>query len=298
MNLDDALKMATNTVVEPVVQNVTTPVAPAPVVETQQVQAPAQVVQPTYTTAPGTAAPNNYVSTPATGSSTSHYTPVEASMDLNQASQDAMQNYGVQTIQLGQMVSTRVIESVKKLEKGDSIRFTLIAPDIRAAKIHTHPTLGKISCCSTETNLAQCCQELGDPKVRYFMPVLVYSTMPNDCKTPLPQGKSELRLLVLWDANSYNQLCTEIMEANSDKIDIIATSEDTYGKLSFRGQKDSFRSIPEYQAVIQQAEAKWEQVKDRAVDTVRRNMDAVRYAQLSKTAAVPQMQDYSMNDVM
>ena len=285
MNLEDALKMATNSTVEPVVQDLITPVAPAPVVESQQVQATAQVVQPTVTT------PVQPVVQPVAQ-------PVNTGIDLNQASQDAMQNYGVQSIQLGQMVSTRVIESVKKLEKGDSIRITLIAPDIGAAKVHTHPTLGKISCCSTDTNLAQCCQELGDPKVRYFMPVLVYSTMPNDCKTPLPQGKSELRLLVLWDANSYNQLCTEIMESGSDKIDLIATSEDTYGKLSFRGQKDSFRTIPEYQAVIQQAEAKWAQIKDRAVDTVRRNMDAVRYAQLSKTAAVPQMQDYSMNDVM
>ena len=246
MNLEEALKMAANTTAEPVVQDLTTPVAPAPVVETQQVQAAAQVVQPTVTTPVQNVVPS---------------TPVSTGIDLNQASQDAMQNYGVQTIQLGQMISTRVIEAVKKVEKGDSFRFTLIAPDIQAAKVHTHPTLNKISCFSTETNLAQCCQELGDPKVRYFMPVLVYSTMPNDPKTALPQGKSELRLLVLWDSNSYNQLCSEIMEAGSDKIDIIATSEDSYGKLSFRGTKDSFRTIPEYASIIQQAELKWSQIK-------------------------------------
>lgn len=280
MNLDEALKLSATTVAEPVVQNITTPVAP--IVNTQQAQAQAQVVQPTTTV------PVQPVA----------YTPVQASLDLNQASQDAMQNYGVQTIQLGQTVSTRVIEPVRKLEKGDSFRFTLIAPDIQAAKVHNHPTLGKISCSSTQTSLAQCCQELGDPKVRYFMPVLVYSTMPNDPKGALPQGKSELRLLVLWDSGSYNQLCSEIMEAGTDKVDIIGTSEDTYGKLSFRAQKESFRTIPEYQAVIQQAEAKWAQIKDRAVDTVRRNLDPVRYAQLSRSAAVPQMQDYSMNDVM
>lgn len=301
MNLEEQLKMATSTVAQPA-QAVQPVQVQAPLTDAN-VQAAAQVVQPTtsvvppiqtITTTPAPAQP--VVATPNTA-------PVNTAglaqtMDLNKAAEETISNFGVQTIQLGQTVSTRAIEAVKKVEKGDSIRITLIEPFIQAAKIHVHPTLGKINCFSTETTLGQCCQELGDPKVRYFMPVLVYSTMPNDAKTPLPQGKSELRLLVLWDTGSYNQLSTEIMDAGDDKIDLIATAEDSYGKLSFRGQKTSFRSIPEYQQVIAEAEQKWAAVKDRAADTVRRNLDPVRYAQLSKNNPVPQTQDYSMEDVM
>lgn len=284
MNLEEQLKMATSSVVQPA-QAVQPVQVQAPVQQqvlaNNNVQAAAQVVQPT---------------TSAVSLNTVQAT--VPTMDLNKAAEESISNYGVQTIQLGQTISTRAIESVKKLEKGDSIRITLIEPMIQAAKIHVHPVLGKVNCFSTETTLGQCCQELGDPKVRYFMPVLVYSTMPNDAKTPLPQGKSELRLLVLWDTGSYNQLCTEIMDAGSDKIDLIATSEDSYGKLSFRGQKTSFRDMPEYQQVIADAEAKWAQVRDRAADTVRRNLDPVRYAQLSRSNPVPQTQDYTMEDVM
>ena len=293
MNLDDALRMATNTVVEPVVSNITTPVAPAPVVSPEQLQAQAQVVQPTTT---ATVQPVAVQPMPVQHVA---YTPVQASIDLNQAADDAMQSYGVESIQIGQTISTRVIDPVKKYEKGDSFRFTIIAPDAGSIRVHNHPTLGKIRCFSSKTNLAQCCQELGDPRPRYFLPVLVYSTMPNDPTMALPQGKSELRLLVVWDSTSWAQLGNEIKAAGNDyKIDIVATSEDTYGKLSFRAQRDSFRAIPEYQSAIQQSEAKWAQIKDRAVETVCRDLDAVRYAQLSKQAAVPQMQDYSMNDVM
>jgi hypothetical protein len=281
MNLEEQLKLATSSVAQPA-QAVQPVQVAMPVVDTN-VQAVAQVVQPTQTVAMPV---QPVVATTQT-------------MDLDKAQAETISNFGVQTIQLGQTISTRSIEPVKKLEKGESIRITLVEPSIQAAKIHVHPVLGKVNCFSTDTSLGQCCQELGDPKVRYFMPVLVYSTMPNDAKTPLPQGKSELRLLVLWDTGSYNQLCTEIMDAGGDTtIDLVATSEDSFGKLSFRGQRDSFRAMPEYQRVLVEAQQKWAAIKDRAADTVRRNIDPVRYAQLSRTAQVPQTQDYTMSDVM
>ena len=303
MNLEEQLKLATSSVTQPAqaVQPVQVAVSTPQEVQQQvannaNVQAAAQVVQPTQSI---TATPSQVSNVVTPNTSTVNTAGLAQTMDLNKAAEETVTNFGVQTIQLGQTISTRAIESVKKLEKGDSIRITLIEPFIQAAKIHTHPVLGKINCFSTETTLGQCCQELGDPKVRYFMPVLVYSTMPNDPKTPLPQGKSELRLLVLWDTGSYNQLCTEIMDAGNDAtIDLIATSEDSYGKLSFRGQKTSFRSMPEYQQVISEATQKWNSVKDRAADTVRRNLDPVRYAQLSRNNPVPQTQDYTMDDVM
>lgn len=295
MNLEEQLKLATSSVAQPA-QAVQPVQVAVPTQSDVNVQAAAQVVQPTQTITTTPAPVQPVVATPNTSSVNT--AGLAQTMDLNKAAEETVSNFGVQTIQLGQTISTRAIESVKKLEKGDSIRITLIEPLIQAAKIHVHPVLGKINCFSTDTTLGQCCQELGDPKVRYFMPVLVYSTMPNDAKTPLPQGKSELRLLVLWDTGSYNQLCTEIMDAGSDKIDLIATSEDSYGKLSFRGQKTSFRDIPEYQQVIADAETKWSAIKDRAADTVRRNLDPVRYAQLSRNNPVPQTQDYTMEDVM
>ena len=295
MNLEEQLKLATSSVAQPA-QAVQPVQVAVPTQSDVNVQAAAQVVQPTQTITTTPAPVQPVVATPNTSSVNT--AGLAQTMDLNKAAEETVSNFGVQTIQLGQTISTRAIESVKKLEKGDSIRITLIEPLIQAAKIHVHPVLGKINCFSTDTTLGQCCQELGDPKVRYFMPVLVYSTMPNDAKTPLPQGKSELRLLVLWDTGSYNQLCTEIMDAGSDKIDLIATSEDSYGKLSFRGQKTSFRDIPEYQQVIADAETKWAAIKDRAADTVRRNLDPVRYAQLSRNNPVPQTQDYTMDDVM
>lgn len=278
MTLDEQLALATNSVAQPVQP---TPVAPA------QMQAEAQVVQPTVTA-------------PVMQPVVPQVPPVTpAGINLEAAQAEAEQNYGVQEITIGTKISTRAIDPVKKLDKGEKIRFTLISPNIGSAKVHNHPTLGKISCFSTDTTLAQCCRDMDTPKVRYYMPVLVYSTMPNDPKTPLPQGKSELRLLVIWDTGSYNKLCEEIIDADNNwQVDFIATSEDTYGKLDFKAQSTSFRSMPEYTQALKDAAEKWEAVKDKASLTVRRNMDAERYAKLTQQVAVPQLNQYSPDDIV
>lgn len=296
MTLDEQLAMATSTVavgeaVQPA-PAVAAPVNPA------QVQAGAQVVQPTQTvmstpvqaTITTTAVPTQgYVQTPAAA----------PSIDLNQAAAEAEQHYGVQEISLGQKISTRAIDPVKKMEKGEKMRFTIIDGYFASAKIHVHEDLGKIACFTTPTSMGQCCKDLDEPKVRYYMPVLVYSTMPGDPRTPLPQGKSELRLLVIWDGSGWDKICEDIIEAGGNKeIDFIATSEDSYGRLDFKGQQTSFRAMPEYAQAIADATAKWRAVKDKAALTVRRDMDAERYAKLTIKASVPQLQSYSPEDIM
>lgn len=271
MTLDEQLAMAVNTTTAPVANQ----------------QVAAQVVQPTVT------AP------------VQPFTPVQAAesvqtLDLNQATTEAQQiSYGVQEISLGEKISTRPIEPVRKLDKGEKIRFTIISNKIGTCRIHNHPTLNKIACFSTDTHYAKCCQDLDEPKLRYYLPVLVYSTMPNDPRTPLPQGESQLRLLVIWDLGSYNQLCEEITNMGNEwRVDFIATAEDTYGKLSFRAQNDSFRTNPEYAKYITAAEQKWETVKDKAASVVRRNMDEEKYIKLTQNAPMPQLQQYQAQDVL
>lgn len=221
-------------------------------------------------------------------------------LDLNQATAEVQnQNYGVQEISLGTVISTRPIDPVRKMDKGEKFRFTLISNKIGSCKIHNHPTLNKIACFSTETHYGKCCQDLDEPKLRYYMPVLVYSTMPGNVNQALPQGKSELRLLVIWDLGAYNQLCEEIVNAgNNWQVDFVATSEDTYGKLSFRAQSTSFRQMPEYAQAIKDAEVKWESIKDKAPMVVRRNMDEEKYIKMTANAPVPTLQQYQAQDVL
>lgn len=304
MNLEEALKMATNTTVEPVVQDLTTPVAQAPVMETQQVQATAQVVQPTVTTA--IPVQQSVVQQPVAQQ------PASTGIDLDQSSQDVLKLFSDDSFGFGQVRNTRVIDPVRKMDKGESFRFTIIGiPKPCSLPTHKTENFGKVLCTSTPTHLSQCCKDLGEPKPRYFVPVVIYSTMPKDPRTALPQGKSELKLLVLWDNNSWTNLFNECLEASTTKdqfgnpvpnidIDLIATSDDSYGKLSFRGQKDSFRSIPEYQVIVNDAKTKWEQIKDRAYDVVCKMWTEEQYIQHSRQASqtnVPQMSDYTAQDI-
>ena len=309
MTLDEQLAMATSAV----------PMTPAQPAPTPVVEAPTQgttIVQPQNVTTSAVATPvYNNTSTTLGGATAVTQTVTQAptqmqpqfagSIDLNQAAAEAEQHYGIQEITLGQTISTRAIDPVKKMDKGEKMRFTIIDPRVMAAKIHNHETLGKIACFSNDDATkgpivyGQCCRDMDSPKVRYYMPILVYSTMPGDPRTPLPQGKSELRLLVIWDVTSYNKLCEEIMEAgNNAQIDFIATSEDSYGKLDFKGQQQSFRAMPEYQAALNAAIEKWNAVKDKAPLTVRRDMDAERYVKLTQVAVPPQMQVYSQDDIL
>lgn len=297
MTLDEQLAMATNSA--PMAQPAAAPVNPA------QMQAEAQVVQPTQTVmqTPIQGVQTMQVNQPAQNYVAPVATPnTMQTLDLDKASEEAQQNFGVQEITLGQIVSTRPIDPIRKMDKGDKMRFTIISNQIGTCKIHNHPTLNKIACFSTDTHIARCCQDMDEPKLRYYLPVLVYPTLPNDPKTIIPNGKPEMKLLVIWDTGSYNNLVEEIVNADvanpadNWKIDFVATSEDTYGKLSFRGQRDSHRQ--EFAPVISEMETKWTAIKDKAPTVVRKNMNEDKYIRLTQMAPVPQMNTYNQEDIV
>ena len=295
MNLEEALKMAVNTVEEPVNVTPVQPVAevsPVDISAQMQTQAP---VQSAYTQP----LPQSTYSAPVQ-SAYSQPTGIASmpSIDLNQAQDQAMNTYGVRQLSFGQVVSTRAIEPVRKLNKGESFRFTIVG-ELGFLPIHKHPTLGKIKCFSDDTHFRKCCQDCGEPQARYFFPVVIYSTMPGDPRTPLPQGKSEFKLLNLWSEQSYQKLCNEILNNNKvyKGVDFIATSEDDFGRLDFRMQPTSFSTMPEYSGIVAAAEQKWPTIRDRAPEVVCRNMDENKYMQMTQLAQPPQMQSYGMNNV-
>lgn len=286
MSLDEQLAMANSSVAM-------TPNQPAPVQASAEVQvapqqvAQAQVVQPAVTTQVPP------VSNPAPA-------PQVTGFDMNAAAQEAETNYQVGEIELGQKVSTRAIEPIKRLNQGEKFRFTLIATNPGFALVHNSEDLGKLLCWSTKTHQGQCCKDLDQPRARYYWPVVVYGTMPGDPNTPLPQVKSELRLLVIWDTATYDQLCSDIIARNKDitQLDFVATVTDTYGKLDIRPASNVFRNMPEYSNIINEATQTWASIKDKAPDTIGRKLDDERYIKLTQKAVVPQMQTYSMEDAM
>lgn len=288
MTLEEQLAMATNTVAQPVGPAPAAPVAPAPVqpqvapVQTTVTQAPVQTapaytapVQPTQTMGPVAPAP------------------VSSTIDLNAAAQEAEVNYSVQSIEIGQKISARAIDPVKKLDKGEKIRITVLnTTDWMAVKVHNHPDLGKIICWG-----GACCRDT-DARVRYCIPVMVYSTLPNDINVPIPQGKSELKLLVLWDSESYDSLCQCIINNGNrvDNIDFQAQAVDNFGKLMFYPLAQSFR--PQFANEFNEAVAKWANVKDKAIMSVGRQLNDEKYARLTQNAVPPQMQVYTQDDIL
>ena len=121
MTLDEQLAMATNVVAQP----------QAPVAEGPAVVAP---VQQTYT-APVQAMPQAQVAPVQISYTIPANTQVSATpsfagpvgIDLNAAAQEAEVNYSVQTIEIGQKISNRAIDPVKKLDKGED--FAKLAKD-------------------------------------------------------------------------------------------------------------------------------------------------------------------------
>jgi hypothetical protein len=156
MNLEEALQMATNTVAEPVNTN---PVG-APTV-TQPTMVQPTVTQPTPMSFSAPVQPQVAPVQPMSA-------PSMPSIDLNQAQEQAMTSYNTQSISFGQVISTRVIDTIKKLNKGDTFRFTIVAPDIQFIKVHKQG-MSNIECFE-----GQCCVDLQKAKPRYFLPVLVY----------------------------------------------------------------------------------------------------------------------------
>lgn len=292
MTLDEQLAMAVSSVAVPQNNAQVPPVTqPQPINPVQQ-NANAQVVQTTVTQgipSPDQPQPVNQA-------------PVNVSpINIEQASQEAEVNYNVKEIELGQKVSTRAIEAIKKLNPGDKFRFTLLTMNPGYAAVHNKEGLGKILCWSDPTKgyEGQCCKDCGEPKARYYWPVLVYGTMPGDPNTPLPAVKSEMRLLTLWDATTYDQMCSDIIAHNRDinSIDFIATVTDTYGRLDIRPATTCFRAMPEYAPLIQEMTANWENIKSRAPETIGRKLDDARYLKLTQQAVIPTMQTYDMNDI-
>lgn len=278
MTLDEQLAMATSAV----------SVAPAtqPVAQTVPVQPTQTVVQPVYQQ-PAVAPVQTTVTAPVQPMS------APIGIDLNQAAQEAEVNYSVQTIEIGQKISNRAIDPVKKLDKGEKIRLTVLnTTDWMAVKVHNHPDLGKIICWG-----GACCRDT-DARVRYCIPVMVYSTLPNDINVPIPQGKSELKLLVLWDSESYDSLCQCIINNGNriDNIDFQAQAVDNFGKLMFYPLGQSFR--PQFANELNEAVAKWAQVKDKAIATVGRQLNDEKYARLTQNVVPPQMQVYTQDDIL
>lgn len=297
MSLEEQLAMATNAVgvapqaapaqapVQPVQQQVQPTVAPqVPPVQPVTVEVPTPQVQQPVNVAPQV--PPVQPVQPAV--------PV---MDLNQAQEEAEVNYAVQSIEVGQRISNRAIEPFKKLDKGESVRISVLnTTDWKAYKVHNHPDLGKLICWSTSEKLGACCKD-GDPRVRYAIPVMVYPTMPNDIQTLIPGAKCELKLLILWDAESYDSLCQCIIDHNNDvaSLDLRAKSIDSYGKLLFT-PLSSYRA--QVQDQFNDINNKWNAVKDKAINTVGRQLNDERYLRLTQTATPPQMANYNMNDVL
>lgn len=294
MTLDEQLAMATSAV--PAQPNTAQP-APAMTVDNQNnIQAAAQVVQPTQTVMPQA----QTVSAP-----TQPVNPPIQTMDLNAAQEEAEVNYAVGEINFGQTISTRSIEPFK-IDNDEKKRVTLVGKPFWV-KIHRHDTLGKLLCWSTDTHLGKCCKDLDTPKVNYCLPVLVYSTMPGDPRTALPQGKSELRLIKIWNQSSWQGIAEELMdkgilvngqinEQALSNVDFIVTGEGTYGDMKFKATQDSFKQ--QYAAPLQAAIEKWNTIGiEKSLPTVGRRLDDEKYIKLTQNATPPVMQQYSQEDI-
>ena len=268
MTLEEQLAMATSTVAETVQP---TPVA-QPVVEP---------VQTTVTTAPITQPIPQVV--PVQPTMTTPVMPAAPTQPIQAAPQISTEN-GVQTIQLGQIVNTNKINLLRKLNIGDRVRFSLLnTTDISFIEMHYSEDMGKFACFSTDQQLGQCCKDLGKPKARYTMPILVYPTMPQDTNTVIPGAHAELRVLSIWDAATYDFIAQEVISANGAPIDFIATGADNFGRLSVRSDRNSF--MPNFTTDFQAATQTWSQYKDTVPTLVRKNMDANTYNHIKAQAA-------------
>ena len=277
MTLEEQLNMATNSVAELAQEPVATAeVQTQTVVNEAQTQAQAQVVQPTIT-----------VATPA-----QPVQQVQGVQTIQLAQPTAMPTMGtttvngVEQIQFGQQINTSPLDLIKKMETGSSFRFTVLnLTGASLVKFHYSEAMGKFACFSTNQHLGQCCKDLGEPKVRYYLPVMVYPTMPNDLNTIIPNATPALKVLTLWDADAFDTIAQTIYANNMDlNIDFTAKCTDSYGRLRIdvaRGQ--SFR--PQIESFIQQANQTWEQYKDIVPAKIRNNMDEQQYQHVNSQVA-------------
>ena len=276
MNLEEELKMATSSVPiqpesTPVASQVATPVQVAEEIKQEQIQAQAQVVQPTQTFVQPTVIPQAPVQ-PAY---------VQPQITPAQPQQFDMNNEaGVMQIPFGQTINTSPITFIK-LNNKEKIRFTVLEPDVISLKFHYCEQLGagttngkRIPCWTTENHTGRCCTDLGKPKARYYLPVLVYPTMPNDINTIIPNAKPTFKVLMTWDDNNYNAIA-EAVTATGGNVDFVATGKDTYGGFDVRTQPSSYRN--QYSNNINEFINNWRNSKAMIPSMVRENMTEDEY---------------------
>ena len=289
MNLEEELAMVTNSVpvqqeTTPVANTVATPIQVAEEVKQEQIQAQAQVVQPTQT----------------------FVQPMPQQMTQPTMQQVQPQQYdlnseaGIKQIQFGQNINVNPVTFIK-LNVGEKIRFTLLECDVLPLTFHYSEALGagttrgkRIPCWSTENHTGKCCIDLGKPKARYYLPVLVYPTMPNDPNTIIPNAKPQFKVLMTWDEITYNAIAQSAIDTQCN-ADFIATGKDTYGGIDVRTQVNSYRN--QYLNDITEGVQNWRRCKSMIPSMVRENMTEDEYvrrlAQVNEMVATTPQNNYS-----
>lgn len=297
LTLDEQLAMATQAV----------PVAPTQptqqVAQVQNVQPTQQVVQPNYTT---TQAPAQNVQ-PVYQQAPVYQQPVQApiasSIDLAKASDDAETQYAANTLELGQKISNRAIDKLL-LKEHEKCRVTVVGQPF-FVPVHKCEALNnaKLVCWSNSKTgfRGQCCKDLDNPRINYCLPVLVYSTYPNDPRMALPQGKSELKLIALWDEGSWDKFCEQLIDnggfAALNNLDFIVTAG-TYNNLDLTIQPANMCFRPQYQEAVKNATDAWNSIGIQgALPTMGRLLNDEKYLKLTQVATPPVMQEYNMNDI-
>lgn len=280
MNLEEELAMVTNSVPiqpesTPVANTVATPIQVAEEVKQEQLQAQAQVVQPTQTMTVGgtTMQPMTVMPNTAPINTAGYMQAQPVQYDLNQEA-------GIKQIQFGQAINVNPVTFIK-LNVGEKLRFTLLECDVLPLAFHYSEALGagttrgkRIPCWSTESHTGQCCIDLGKPKARYYLPVLVYPTMPNDPNTVIPGAKPEFKVLMTWDDITYNAIAQSAIDTNCNS-DFIATGKDTFGGIDVRAQVNSYRS--QYTNEVNEGIQNWRRCKSMIPSMVRENMTEEEY---------------------
>lgn len=274
MNLEEELRMVTNSVPiqqesTPVANTVATPVQITEEVKQEQMQSQAQVVQPTQTFIQPIPPTQQYVP-PTPGINT-----------INTAqTYDLSSEAGVKQVQFGQSINVNPI-SIVKLSVGEKMRFTILEQDVISLAFHYSEALGagttrgkRIPCWTTEGHVGKCCIDLGKPKARYYLPILVYPTMPNDPNTIIPNAKPQFKVLMTWDEITYNAIAQSVIDTNCN-ADFIATGKDTYGGIDVRMQATSYRN--QFMNDISENIQNWRRCKSMLPSMVRENMTEEEY---------------------
>lgn len=298
MNLEEELKMVTNSVPvqqesTPVVNTVATPIQVVEEIKQEQLQAQAQVVQPTQTFMQ----PVQGIQTMQVNQPAQNYV---SPMPTQPVQYDLNGEAGVKQIQFGQTINVNPVQFIK-MSVGEKLRFTLLEPDVLPLAFHYSEKLGtgtsngkRIPCWSSENHTGQCCIDLGKPKARYYLPVLVYPTMPNDVNTIIPGAKPTFKVLMTWDDNVYNVI-SEAAVATNCSVDFIASGKDTFGGIDVRTSANSYRN--QFANEIAEGVQNWRRCKSMIPSMIRENMTEDEYkrriAQIDSMITAAPQNNYS-----